>query len=344
MRTSEFNYDLPEELIAQDPASERNKSRLMLLDRKTGDIRHSSFSHITSEFRKGDCLVLNDTKVIPARLMGYREDSGGEMEFVLLEDKGDNIWEVLVRPGRKAKPGNRFVFGDGMLRAKVLDVFEDGNRLVHFDFDREDGSFDNIIDMVGALPLPPYIKKKPEDPGRYQTVYSRIRGSSAAPTAGLHFTEKLLEEVALSGVCIVFLTLHVGPGTFRPVKEIKVENHKMHDEYYCVSPETCKKLRETANTGGRIIACGTTVCRVLETICDGKGNFRQGEGRTDIFIYPGYSFKAVDALITNFHLPRSTLLMLVSAFAGKNKVFSAYRSAIENRYRFYSFGDAMFIS
>jgi len=340
MKLSDFYYDLPEELIAQEPIEQREMSRLMVLDKTTGSIEHRIFKDIIDYLEKGDCLVLNDTRVIPARLLGEKEDTGGKIEFVLIKRIKDDIWEVILKPGRRAKPGARFVFGNGLLKAEVLEVVEGGNRVVRFEYD---GIFEQILDRVGIVPLPPYITKKLDDSERYQTVYSKHKGSAAAPTAGLHFTKELLERIAEKGISLAYVTLHVGLGTFRPVKTENIQDHKMHSEYYRIDEEACNKINEAKNNGKRVIAVGTTSCRVLETAGDETGFVSPHSGWTDIFIYPGYKFKVIDALITNFHLPESTLLMLVSALAGKDKIFKAYESAIKERYRFFSFGDAMFI-
>lgn len=340
MKINDFVYELPEELIAQHPLEKRDLSRLLVLDKKTGGIEHGKFSDILEHINQGDCLVLNDTRVIPARLMGTREDTGGRIEFVLLKRMKGDIWEVILKPGRRARPGARFIFGDGLLKAKILEVVEEGNRLVEFEYD---GVFEQILDKVGIVPLPPYITCRLEDSERYQTVYSRDKGSAAAPTAGLHFTNELLSVLEKKGVNMAFVTLHVGLGTFRPVKVENIEEHKMHSEYYTIGNEACNAINKTKNSGGKIIAVGTTSCRVLETAGNSQGDISPGCGWTDIFIYPGYRFKMVDALITNFHLPGSTLIMLVSAFAGRENVLAAYREAIENKYRFFSFGDAMLI-
>ncbi len=339
MNLSEFNYDLPQELIAQKPIERRDSSRLMVLDKSTGEITHRHFYDIIEYLNEGDCLILNDSRVLPARLYGVREDTGSPIEFLLLTRKEQDIWEVILRPGKKAKPGKRFVFGDGRLKAEVLEVVNDGNRLVRFEYE---GLFENILDEIGEMPLPPYITEKLLDKERYQTVYSKEEGSAAAPTAGLHFTNELLDKIREKGVKIGFVTLHVGLGTFRPVKENIVENHKMHSEFYILSQETADIINETKKNGKNVIAVGTTTCRTLESVAR-EGEIKAKTGWTDIFIYPPYEFKAIDKLITNFHLPQSTLLMLISAFAGKDKVFNAYNEAIKEKYRFFSFGDAMFI-
>ncbi len=340
MNIKDFSYDLPEELIAQEPIQDRPMSRLMVLDKETGRIEHKIFKDIVNYLEKGDCLVLNNTRVIPARLLGEKEGSGGKIEFVLLKRINGDIWEVILKPGKKAKPGARFVFGNGELKAEVIEVIEEGNRLVRFEYD---GVFEQILDKVGIMPLPPYITKKLEDAERYQTVYSKHRGSAAAPTAGLHFTSSLLEQIAAKGVALAYVTLHVGLGTFRPVKVENVLEHKMHSEFYNISQETCDTINNARKNGGKVIAVGTTSCRVLETIAKEDGSLEPRSGWTDIFIYPGYRFKVVDRLITNFHLPESTLIMLVSALAGREHVLQAYNTAIEEKYRFFSFGDAMFL-
>ena len=340
MKLSDFNYELPEELIAQEPLPDRSSSRLLVLDRNDGSMEHRVFSDLPEYLQKGDCLVLNNTRVIPARLLGAREDTGGKIEFVILNNVRGDIWEVILKPGRRARPGTRFVFGGGELRAEILEVTEGGNRLVRFEYE---GIFQEVLDRVGIVPLPPYIKKKLDDPERYQTVYAKYRGSAAAPTAGLHFTPELLDRLSRKGVGLAYLTLHVGLGTFRPVKEEQVEKHVMHSEYYKLNEETARRINKTRADGGRVIAVGTTSCRVLETIGSPDGYVRASEGWTDIFIYPGYEFKMMDGLITNFHLPESTLIMLVSAFAGRDKILEAYRAAVDRKYRFFSFGDAMLI-
>lgn len=340
MKLSDFTYELPRELIAQEPLKERDGSRLLVLDRASGGIRHETFREMPKYLDKGDCLVLNDTRVIPARLLGSREDTGGRIEFVLLKKLDADVWEVILKPGKRAKPGVRFVFGGGILKAEILEQVEEGNRIVRFEYE---GIFEQVLDRVGIVPLPPYITRTLEDAERYQTVYSRYRGSAAAPTAGLHFTQKMLKELEDKGVRIAYVTLHVGLGTFRPVKVENIESHKMHAEYYTISEATAALINGTRENGGKIVAVGTTSCRVLETASDESGRIGPGEGWTSIFIYPGYRFKMVDALITNFHLPESTLIMLVSAFAGREKVLEAYRRAVEERYRFFSFGDAMLV-
>ena len=340
MKLSDFYYELPPELVAQEPTAQRSGSRLLVLDRGSGNIEHRIFSDLGEYLHEGECLVLNDTRVIPARLLGAREDTGGRIEFVLLRSIREDTWEVILKPGKRARPGTRFVFGGGELKAEVVDVVEGGNRIVRFEYN---GIFIEVLDKIGIIPLPPYITRKLEDPERYQTVYSRHKGSAAAPTAGLHFTEAMLENLARRGIRLAYLTLHVGLGTFRPVKTVNVEEHVMHEEYYALSAETAGIINDTRAKGGRVAAVGTTSCRVLETAGSDTGNVKPGEGMTGIFIYPGYHFKVTDALITNFHLPESTLIMLVSAFAGRENIMGAYREAIEKRYRFFSFGDAMLI-
>lgn len=340
MKTSDFYYDLPEELIAQDPLADRSASRLLHLDRETGEIQHTDFKHITRYLNLGDCLVINDTKVIPARLYGSKVGTDAGIEILLLKRKGDNVWETLVKPGKKAKPGTVISFGDGLLTGEVIDVVEEGNRLIRFHYE---GIFEEILDKLGEMPLPPYITHKLEDKNRYQTVYAKNEGSAAAPTAGLHFTEELLEEIRRMGVNIAHVTLHVGLGTFRPVKVDDVEKHHMHSEFYVVEEDQAKLINDTKKNGGRIISVGTTSCRTLESAADEDGNLQAKSGWTEIFIYPGYQFKIIDGLITNFHLPESTLLMLVSALAGKENIMKAYEEAVRERYRFFSFGDAMLV-
>ena len=340
MKTSDFYYDLPEELIAQDPLKDRSSSRLLVLRKDTGETEHRIFSDIIEYLKPGDCLVINDTKVIPARLHGIKEGTGAHIEVLLLKRKEDNIWETLVRPGKKARPGTRLTFGDGRMKAEILDVVDEGNRLIRFEYD---GIFEEVLDALGEMPLPPYITHKLEDKNRYQTVYARHEGSAAAPTAGLHFTQDLLEKIQAKGVHIARVTLHVGLGTFRPVKVDDVENHHMHSEFYMIGKEAADTINAARRQGGRIISVGTTSTRTLESAADAQGFVRETSGWTDIFIYPGYTFKCIDALITNFHLPESTLLMLVSALAGKDHILDAYKEAVEKRYRFFSFGDAMFI-
>lgn len=340
MKTSDFAYDLPEELIAQDPLADRASSRLLVLDKKTGERAHKNFHEIVHYLRRGDCLVINDTKVIPARLIGQKEGTGGKVEVLLLKRRENNIWETLVKPGKKARPGAEIVFGGGLLRAEVLEVVEEGNRLVKFSYE---GIFEEILDQLGQMPLPPYITHELEDRNRYQTVYAEYEGSAAAPTAGLHFTKELLAEIENMGVFIARVTLHVGLGTFRPVKVEDVAKHHMHTEYYRVTEEAANIINGTKKRGGRVICVGTTSCRTIESAAAADGTVVPGEGDTDIFIYPGYRFKVLDCLITNFHLPESTLLMLVSALAGREQVMAAYQEAVAERYRFFSFGDAMFI-
>lgn len=340
MKTTDFFYDLPHELIAQHPLPDRSSSRLLCLDKTSGAIEHRHFTDIIDYIHPGDCLVMNDTRVIPARLYGTKEGTGGKIEFLLLNRQSQDEWEVILKPGRKAKPGARFVFGDGRLKAEVLRTVNDGNRIVKFFYD---GLFETVLDELGEMPLPHYITEPLQDKERYQTVYSKHNGSAAAPTAGLHFTKDLLTQLERSGVTLAYVTLHVGLGTFRPVKVDDVENHKMHSEFYVMDETTASAINHTRANGGRIISVGTTSCRVLETVADSSGAVHAGTGWTDIFIYPPYQFKTVDALITNFHLPESTLLMLVSALAGKERIFKAYEEAVAQRYRFFSFGDAMFI-
>ena len=340
MKTSDFYYDLPQELIAQDPLKKRSDSRLMHLDRKTGRIRHQHFTDILEWLHPGDCLVINDTRVIPARLFGRKEDTDAHIEILLLKRRDKDVWETLVKPGKKAKTGTKLIFGDGRLKGEVIDIVEEGNRLIRFTYE---GIFEEILDSLGEMPLPPYITHKLEDTNRYQTVYAKHDGSAAAPTAGLHFTEELLEQVKEKGVSIAHVTLHVGLGTFRPVKVEDVTQHHMHSEFYVVEEEQARLINETKAAGGRIISVGTTSCRTLESAGDETGMVKAGSGWTDIFIYPGYRFKVIDGLITNFHLPESTLLMLVSALAGKDTIMKAYEEAVKERYRFFSFGDAMFI-
>lgn len=340
MRTADFYYDLPEELIAQDPLLDRSSSRLMHLDKKTGEIQHTDFKHIVNYLKPGDCLVINDTRVIPARLYGSKVGTDAGIEILLLKRKENNIWETLVKPGKKAKPGTKISFGDGLLIGEVLDIVEEGNRLIQFTYD---GIFEEILDQLGEMPLPPYITHKLQDKERYQTVYAKNEGSAAAPTAGLHFTKELLQQIQNMGVKIAHVTLHVGLGTFRPVKVDDVENHHMHSEFYVVEEDQAKLINDTKKNGGRVISVGTTSCRTLESATDENGILQAKSGWTEIFIYPGYKFKMIDALITNFHLPESTLLMLVSALAGKEHIMKAYEEAVKERYRFFSFGDAMLI-
>ena len=340
MDVAEFDYDLPKELIAQDPLQDRSSSRLLILDKETGAIRHGVFTDILDELRPEDCLVINNTRVIPARLLGEREGTGGAVEVLLLRRESGDIWETLVKPGRKARPGQRISFGGGILTGEVIDIVDEGNRRIRFTYD---GIFEEILDRLGEMPLPPYITHRLTDAARYNTVYARFDGSAAAPTAGLHFTKELLQKIRERGTSVAEVTLHVGLGTFRPVKADKVEEHHMHSEHYEVSPAVADVINTARSRGGRVIAVGTTSCRTLETVTDEDGTVRPGSGETSIFIYPGYHFKAVDALITNFHLPKSTLMMLVSALAGRDNIMKAYGEAVEKRYRFFSFGDAMFI-
>ena len=340
MNVKDYDYDLPEELIAQDPLEDRSSSRLMVLDRQTGDVEHRHFTDILEYLHPGDCLVINNTKVIPARLFGVKEDTQAKIEVLLLKRKENDIWETLVKPGKKAKPGTKLVFGDGLLTAEVVDVVEEGNRLIQFHYD---GIFEEILDQLGQMPLPPYITHQLKDKNRYQTVYAKYDGSAAAPTAGLHFTKELLQKVKDMGVDIAEVTLHVGLGTFRPVKVENVLDHHMHSEFYMVSQEAADKINRAKESGHRVIAVGTTSTRTLEAAADENGRLHETSGWTEIFIYPGYQFKVIDALITNFHLPQSTLVMLVSALAGREYVLHAYEIAVKERYRFFSFGDAMFI-
>lgn len=340
MKKSDFYYDLPEELIAQTPVEPRNSSRLMKINRETGEIVHTHFYNLCEYLKKGDLLVLNDSRVLPARLYGEKAGTGSFIEFLLLEQKGDKLWEIICRPGKKAKVGTRFTFGNGLLTAEVAEVKDDGNRVVKFECE---GNFYAVLDEIGQMPLPPYITKKLEDKERYQTVYSKELGSAAAPTAGLHFTMEQLQQIKDMGVDIAYVTLHVGLGTFRPVKEDDILDHKMHSEHYHLSQETADKINNTRANGGRVIAVGTTSCRTLESMQLENGLVKPGDGYTDIFIYPGYKFKLLDGLITNFHLPESTLIMLVSAFLGYEKTMNAYKIAVEEKYRFFSFGDAMAI-
>ena len=341
MDVKDFDYDLPEELIAQDTLEDRSSSRLMVLDKKTGEVSHHIFKEIIKYLRPGDCLVLNNTKVIPARLYGVKEGTMAKIEILLLKRKQNDVWETLVKPGKKAKPGTKIIFGDGILTGEVIDVVDDGNRLIQFSYD---GIFEEILDKLGQMPLPPYITHQLKDKNRYQTVYAKYDGSAAAPTAGLHFTKELLNEVKEKGVDIAEVTLHVGLGTFRPVKVDNVLDHHMHSEFYMVSQEAADKINNAKKNGGRIISVGTTSTRTLESAADENGMLHECSGWTDIFIYPGYKFKVIDCLITNFHLPQSTLVMLVSALAGREHILSAYKKAVEEKYRFFSFGDAMFIT
>ena len=341
MDVKDFDYELPEELIAQDPLEDRSASRLMVLDRETGEIQHRIFKDITEYLRPGDCLVINDTKVIPARLFGVKKDTGAKIEILLLKRGENDIWETLVRPGKKAKPGTVIEFGEGLLTGTVVDTVDDGNRMIQFHYK---GIFEEILDQLGQMPLPPYITHQLKDKNRYQTVYARHEGSAAAPTAGLHFTQELLAEIEGMGVKIAHVTLHVGLGTFRPVKVENVQDHHMHSEFYIVEESEAKKVNDTKTAGGRVICVGTTSCRTVESASTEDGVLKAGTGWTEIFIYPGYRFKVLDALITNFHLPQSTLVMLVSALAGREHILDAYREAVKEGYRFFSFGDAMFIA
>ncbi|WP_291633589.1 tRNA preQ1(34) S-adenosylmethionine ribosyltransferase-isomerase QueA [Clostridium sp.] len=340
MKVKDFDFDLPKELIAQHPLEKRDESRLMVVNKTNNEIEHKKFKDIIEYLNPGDCLVLNDTRVLPARLLGMKAGTGGKMEFLLLKRIDQNHWETLVKPGKRAKIGTTFIFGNGELKAEVISVSEGGSRLVKFEFE---GIFEEVLDKLGEMPLPPYITEKLEDKERYQTVFSKEVGSAAAPTAGLHFTEDLLQKIKAKGVKIAFVTLHVGLGTFRPVKAEVVEEHEMHSEHYMLSSETAKIINEAREKGGRVIAVGTTSNRTLESIADEQGKVCEKSGWTDIFIYPGYKFKIVNALITNFHLPESTLIMLVSAFAGQDLVMGAYDMAVKEEYRFFSFGDAMFL-
>ena len=340
MNVKDFYFDLPQELIAQDPLEDRASYRLLVLDKKTGEVTHRGFRDILEYLRPGDCLVINDTKVIPARLFGVKEDTGAKIEVLLLKRREHDIWETLVKPGKKAKPGTRIVFGEGLLTGTVLETVDDGNRLIQFSYE---GIFEEILDQLGQMPLPPYITHQLKDKNRYQTVYAKHDGSAAAPTAGLHFTKELLKQIEDMGVKIAHVTLHVGLGTFRPVKVENVQDHHMHSEFYMVEESEAKKVNDTKEAGGRVICVGTTSCRTVESAADENGRLKSGSGWTDIFIYPGYEFKILDALITNFHLPESTLVMLVSALAGREHVLAAYEEAIKERYRFFSFGDAMLI-
>ncbi len=341
MKVTDFDYDLPEELIAQDPLEKRSNSRLMVLDKNTGEISHQHFYDIKNYLKAGDCLVINNTRVIPARLYGARVGSGGKVEILLLKRKSDNVWECLVKPGKKARPGMEISFGDGLLLGKITDIVDEGNRLIEFSYE---GIFEEILDKLGEMPLPPYITHRLEDRDRYQTVYAKYDGSAAAPTAGLHFTPELLSEIKAMGVKVAEVTLHVGLGTFRPVKEEEVLDHHMHSEYYEITQEACDIINETKAHGGRVISVGTTSTRTLESAAVAGQPLMPKSGWTEIFIYPGYEFKVIDGLITNFHLPQSTLIMLVSALAGREHVLHAYEVAVKERYRFFSFGDAMLIA
>ena len=340
MDVKDFDYDLPEELIAQDPLEDRSSSRLMVLDKKTGDIKHKIFRDVVDYLQPGDCLVLNNTKVIPARLFGVKEGTEAKIEILLLKRKENDIWETLVKPGKKCKPGVKISFGEGLLIGEVLEVVEDGNRLIRFHYD---GIFEEILDQLGQMPLPPYITHQLKDKNRYQTVYAKYDGSAAAPTAGLHFTPELLQQIRDMGIDIAEVTLHVGLGTFRPVKVDTIEEHHMHSEFYRIEQSEADKINRAKANGHRVIAVGTTSTRTLESAAEEDGTLREKSGWTDIFIYPGYKFKVIDALITNFHLPQSTLVMLVSALAGREHILAAYKKAVEEKYRFFSFGDAMLI-
>lgn len=340
MNVKDFYFDLPQELIAQDPLEDRSSSRLLVLDRQTGEIRHRHFTDILEYLQPGDCLVINDTKVIPARLFGVKKETQAKIELLLLKRREKDIWETLVKPGKKAKPGTEIVFGDGLLTGKILDTVEDGNRLIQFSYQ---GIFEEILDRLGQMPLPPYITHQLEDKNRYQTVYAKHTGSAAAPTAGLHFTPELLKELEEKGVEIARVTLHVGLGTFRPVKVDEITDHHMHSEFYRIDEEAAEKINRAKAAGNRVICVGTTSCRTIESAADETGRLEEKSGWTEIFIYPGYRFKVLDGLITNFHLPESTLIMLVSALAGRENVLGAYKEAVEERYRFFSFGDAMLI-
>lgn len=341
MKKSEFFYELPQELIAQHPIEQRDSSRLLCLNKESGEIEHSTFRHVLDIIKPNDCLVLNDTRVIPARLFGIKQDTGAVVEFLLLSHKTGNVWEALAGPGKKAKPGSIFTFGDGLMSCEVHEIVEGGNRIVEFKYD---GNFYNVLDKIGQMPLPHYITETLEDKERYQTVYSKELGSAAAPTAGLHFTNQLLDEIMDKGTNVAFVTLHVGLGTFRPVKADDINDHVMHSEHYHISKETADIINETKKNGGRVFAVGTTCCRTLESVATKNGKICKDDDWTSIFIYPGYEFKCIDALLTNFHLPESTLIMLVSAFAGYENTMNAYKTAVNEKYRFYSFGDAMIIS
>ena len=340
MNLKDFYFDLPEELIAQTPLEKRDMSRLLVLDKEKGAIEHRTFKDITDYLKPGDCLVLNDTRVIPARLLGVKKGTGSSMEFLLLTRKSTDIWEVMVRPGKKAKPGAVFVFGEGELEGEILEILEGGNRLVKF---THKGIFEEVLDSLGQMPLPPYITETLQEKERYQTVYSKHEGSAAAPTAGLHFTLELLDKIKAMGVHVIYITLHVGLGTFRPVKTDNILEHKMHSEYYSITKESADQINQTKKAGGSVFCVGTTSTRTLESAADDYGQLKESNGWTDIFIYPGYRFKITDALITNFHLPESTLLMLVSALSSREHILEAYRAAVQERYRFFSFGDAMLI-
>lgn len=340
MNVKDFYFDLPQELIAQDPLEDRSSSRLLVMDKQSGEIEHRVFCDITEYLKPGDCLVINNTKVIPARLFGTKEDTQAKIEVLLLKRREDDIWETLVKPGKKCKPGTVILFGDGLLKGTVLDVVEEGNRLIQFSYE---GIFEEVLDQLGQMPLPPYITHQLKDKNRYQTVYAKHNGSAAAPTAGLHFTNELLKQIEDMGITIAHVTLHVGLGTFRPVKVDDILDHHMHSEFYMIEEEAAKKINDTKAAGGRVICVGTTSCRTIESAAECDGKLRAGSGWTEIFIYPGYEFKVLDCLITNFHLPESTLVMLVSALAGREAVLHAYEEAVKEKYRFFSFGDAMFI-
>ena len=341
LRTSDFAFDLPKELIAQDPLADRSASRLLVVDKNTGETRHEMFRNILDYLYPGDCLVLNNTKVLPARLLGMKEDTGAAVEVLLLKRREGDVWETLVKPGKKMRPGARLSFGGGILKAQILDVVEEGNRLVRFFYE---GIFEEVLDSLGEMPLPPYITHKLKDKNRYQTVYAKYDGSAAAPTAGLHFTEELLAQIEAKGVKLAYVTLHVGLGTFRPVKADHILEHHMHSESYQITAQTAQIINETKKSGHRVVCVGTTSCRTIESAADEQGMLGERSGDTDIFIYPGYRFKVLDCLITNFHLPESTLVMLVSALAGRENVLNAYREAVQEKYRFFSFGDACFFT
>lgn len=341
MKTQDFDFYLPKELIAQDPLSDRAASRLLVLDKNTGAISHQGFRDIVKYLKPGDCLVRNNTKVIPARLFGEKEDTGGQIELLLLKRGEGDMWETLVKPGKRAKPGTKIIFGGGLLKGEIMDIGEEGNRHIKFTYD---GIFEEILDELGQMPLPPYITHALKDKNRYQTVYAKYEGSAAAPTAGLHFTRELFSEIEAMGVTVANVTLHVGLGTFRPVKVLDVKEHHMHSEFYQIEPLEAEKINKAKSFGGRIICVGTTSCRTIESAADENGFVKAGSGNTEIFIYPGYQFKVLDGLITNFHLPQSTLLMLVSALAGKDRIMAAYEEAVREKYRFFSFGDAMLIT
>lgn len=340
METKDFDFYLPEDLIAQTPLENRDKSRLLVLNKKTGQLEHNYFYNIVQFLSPGDCLVLNDTRVLPARLIGQRQDTGGKIEFLLLKRGQGDTWEALVKPGKRAKIGSRFIFGNDLLHAEVVGIGEEGSRIIKFEYE---GIFEEILDSLGQMPLPPYITEKLEEKERYQTVYSKNEGSAAAPTAGLHFTKELLQKIEDKGVKVVYVTLHVGLATFRPVKVDKIEDHNMHSEFYIIDERTAEVINDTKDKGNKVVVVGTTTCRTLESVADESGRVKPSSGWTNIFIYPGYKFKVVDNLITNFHLPQSTLIMLVSALAGKDAILKAYKTAVDEKYRFFSFGDAMLI-